>query len=49
MKKIIIILLAFGLTGCGVSSIKCEIETDEELLERIINDAIVNVNRSDVR
>ncbi len=27
-----------ALAGCGISSIRCEIETDEELLQRVLKE-----------
>ncbi len=32
------IVLAIALGGCGISAIKCYIETDEELLNRVLKE-----------
>lgn len=40
MKCGILLLGLLLVGGCGISSIHCEIETNEELLRRVVNDII---------
>lgn len=35
-KAAALAVLIAALAGCGISSIKCEIETDDELLNRVL-------------
>jgi hypothetical protein len=34
--------LLLSVSACGISSFRCEIETDEELLNRVIKEVIEN-------
>ncbi len=35
-RVILVVVVASLIGGCGISSIRCEIETDEELFERVL-------------
>ncbi len=38
MKLLTILVLILFIGGCGISSFKCYIETDEELLKRVLKE-----------
>ncbi len=37
-KSLASAVLIAALAGCGISKISCEIETDYEVIERVLND-----------
>lgn len=41
MKCVLVLIAAAFVSGCGISSIRCEIITDEELLRSVLMDFVV--------
>lgn len=40
MTRMILATMLFTLSGCGISSIHCEIVSDEELMREVLSEVI---------